>query len=989
MAPKKVTRSSSSKKGASKEQKKQVTKDTGVPPAPFFVSKKKSMPAAAAAGSAGDQAGSSTPAPLGSVPPPPPRQLKSKPLSAAEAASILLQSPSTSDVGSSQESSSNVPQSTQVVVAHLTSVEQPQRQQQSHVQVQAQVHVEGEAAQGDAHAEVHGGSQQVPTIVVPPEVGAHQEIDNQGEVSFEEATPPDDPSLSSTTLARKRSRVVSTSSSSTPPSDDTDQTWEPAPQPSESEAHHDPTKVLKRKRKLVQSLRLMECDEAQQEVADTAADEDSANDDPVIIKVTAAPAGMQQTDILTLARRAAARDDDDDDVVDEEAVETPQSLELSSTPTRPASIFLSGKKRPASTSTLISGGESGKRTKVGQSRSSTSSGISFMTTTTTSIAASSRSHRHFKSPVWDFFTVCPKNPRFAICTLCKLAVSRGKPGSNYGTGGQSGHLDRKHGVQWFAHLAAIKKGQNQGNVDVSSDVDEQEEDVSNTSLTPSTPLSSTPNVRHTKSVGASETPTHKSSPASKIGSTKSLSARKCLVQANIRTMLTSDVPYERNHPLTRLYNTKLAKMLAVDLLPFSFVEAVGFLELVATLCPKWKVPSRFYFARVAVPALHEDVLQAIGAALQKSAVHTIHLTTDMWTSGPGDDYMCITAHWVSFSGVIAKLNAGVDPDQVFKAARKHATLAMFALEKSHTAENLLEEFDKKVLSMLSPLKRKIGYVSTDNGANVVKAMSQGHHVRVPCLAHCINLVVQKFLSDKESPAFEVMATCRKMCNHFSHSFKARKHLRRLLLQRGMPVKALIQEVATRWNSTFYMLERLHEQYTVLDHYFLTEATSQKEDLRMSKAQWAIVKSLTDMLRPFEFFTRAVSQEDCNLGKAIPLLCILEHQLMAVSSEFEKDEKKKKHFILSEKLLHRLRARLDPDPGRWEELSRIHLEQVKVCVFHLQDSTGFKSGNPRRSHQHTPGTRRITRMTAQLSEKGRLDLIALNSAPQKLLQWTYV
>ncbi|XP_078521526.1 uncharacterized protein LOC144790675 [Lissotriton helveticus] len=479
MAPKKVPRSSSSKKVASKEQKKQVTKETGVPATSFFGRKKKSTPAAAAE-SAGDQAGSSTPAPLGSVPPPPPRprQLKSKPLTAAEALSLVVQSPSTSDVGSSQESSSNVPQSTQVVVTHLTSVEQPQPQQKPHVQVQAQVHVEGEAAQGDAQAEVHGGSQ-VPTIVVPPEVGAHQEIDNQGEVSFEEATPPDDHSLSSTPLARKRSRVVSTSSSSTPPSDDTDQNWEPAPLPSESEAHHDLTKVVKRKRKLVQSLRVMECDEAQQEVADTAADEDSDNDDPVIIKVTAAPAGMQQTDILTLARKAAERDDDV--VVAEEVVETPQSLELTSTPTRTASIFLPRQKGPPSTSTSISGGESAQRTKVRQSTSSTSSGISSMTTTT-SIAASSGPHRQFKSPVWDFFSVCPKREKYAICSICKLAVSRGKFGTNYGTGGQRGHLRRQHAVQWYAHLKEIKEAQigSQENVDVSSDDDEEEEDVAPT-----------------------------------------------------------------------------------------------------------------------------------------------------------------------------------------------------------------------------------------------------------------------------------------------------------------------------------------------------------------------------------------------------------------------------------------------------------------------------------------------------------------------------
>ena len=49
-------------------------------------------------------------------------------------------------------------------------------------------------------------------------------------------------------------------------------------------------------------------------------------------------------------------------------------------------------------------------------------------------------------------------------------------------------------------------------------------------------------------------------------------------------------------------------MLALDLLPFSFVEGEGFLEFVEDLFLKWKVSSQTYFCTVAVPALHHEVL---------------------------------------------------------------------------------------------------------------------------------------------------------------------------------------------------------------------------------------------------------------------------------------------------------------------------------------------------------------------------------------------
>ncbi|XP_078520379.1 zinc finger BED domain-containing protein 6-like [Lissotriton helveticus] len=274
----------------------------------------------------------------------------------------------------------------------------------------------------------------------------------------------------------------------------------------------------------------------------------------------------------------------------------------------------------------------------------------------------------------------------------------------------------------------------------------------------------------------------------------------------------------------------------------------------------------------------------------------------MWTSCQALDYMCITAHWVSFSGVAQQINAGGDLVKIFKGARKHATLAMFGMEKSHTAVNILDDFNKKVSQWLPPRNCKVGYVSTDNGSNVVRAMENGYYFRVPCLAHCMNLVVQKFLK-KELAVDQILTICRRICTHFNHSFKARKELRRQQNVRRMPVKALIQEVATRWNSTFYMLERLHELFPVVNEYFYNLGGDTTE-MMLAVEQWQLVKSLTDMLRPFEVFTRDVSREDCSLSKAIPLLLKLEHQVKVVSSEL-KDAGKNEAYELAQRLLHRL------------------------------------------------------------------------------------
>ncbi|XP_078501409.1 uncharacterized protein LOC144755898 isoform X2 [Lissotriton helveticus] len=321
MAPKRGARSSSCKKDVStKEKKKQVaplTKETGGSTTKFLWKKQKST------------------------------------MSAAQVACLVVQSPTTSDVGSSQESS--ITQSTQVVT-HLTStIQQPKPQQQLHgLVVQAQVHAqgavregalregavregavregagregagrEGEGREGEGReGEVHGELQvevseeahvavQVPTMVVLPEVGAQEEIDFGAGVSCQEdeATPPDD-SFSPSSPARKRSMRVCRSSSSSPaPSDDLDVDWQPSPT-SEREAHHELRKVSNVKRKGPGKLILMDPNVGLDEVVHSDVVEQDDSNDLVITHVIPATPAMQQTDIYTLSRRHAERDPGD------------------------------------------------------------------------------------------------------------------------------------------------------------------------------------------------------------------------------------------------------------------------------------------------------------------------------------------------------------------------------------------------------------------------------------------------------------------------------------------------------------------------------------------------------------------------------------------------------------------------------------------------------------------------------------------------------
>ena len=84
----------------------------------------------------------------------------------------------------------------------------------------------------------------------------------------------------------------------------------------------------------------------------------------------------------------------------------------------------------------------------------------------------------------------------------------------------------------------------------------------------------------------------------------------------------------------------------------------------------------------------------------------------------------------------------------------------------------------------------------------------------------------------------------------------------------LPEHKLIQEVETRWNSTFYMFERIVEQ-----HQAITTALClhNRNDLCLSAADVKLLEESLSVLQPFEAATREISADQfVSISKAIPL-----------------------------------------------------------------------------------------------------------------------
>ena len=119
---------------------------------------------------------------------------------------------------------------------------------------------------------------------------------------------------------------------------------------------------------------------------------------------------------------------------------------------------------------------------------------------------------------------------------------------------------------------------------------------------------------------------------------------------------------------------------------------------------------------------------------------------------------------------------------------------------------------------------------------------------IVCVAHRLQNAV-KHAVEKQSMQ-KMLAKCRRLVGHFKHSALATNGL--IKKQKTLGFKKLlhvVQEVPTRWNSTFYMMQRLVQLKQPIRLYIEdTMAEDQIRSFDLSDHQWSVVKSETALKR---------------------------------------------------------------------------------------------------------------------------------------------
>ncbi|KAE8616102.1 hypothetical protein XENTR_v10008718 [Xenopus tropicalis] len=327
--------------------------------------------------------------------------------------------------------------------------------------------------------------------------------------------------------------------------------------------------------------------------------------------------------------------------------------------------------------------------------------------------------------------------------------------------------------------------------------------------------------------------------------------------------------FSDSHPVAKKITSLIAEMIALDLQPYSFVNNVGFNRLLEYLQPQYSLPSASYFSRTAIPDMYENVKQIIVSHLKEAESGVIHFTAGIWMSSQTREYLTLTAHWVTFESSFRP-----------HCENHHcsALLHVSQIDCDYNDVSVQKHLEYLWESWIASCGLQIGITVTDNHS-IAKTLNESEHSSVQCFGHTVDLIVNEAIKSQRMVQ-NLLSIARKICERVHRSTKAKEKLAELQKEYDLPQHHLIQDVPSKWNTSFHMLDRLIEQKRAIDE--MSIECSFRE--LISCDQWEVMQSVCHALKPFEAASREMSMHMATLSQVIPMIHILNRKIEMLFEE---------------------------------------------------------------------------------------------------------
>ncbi|XP_066602495.1 E3 SUMO-protein ligase ZBED1-like, partial [Prorops nasuta] len=326
--------------------------------------------------------------------------------------------------------------------------------------------------------------------------------------------------------------------------------------------------------------------------------------------------------------------------------------------------------------------------------------------------------------------------------------------------------------------------------------------------------------------------------------------------------------FSKGGSTTETITNKIMYMILVDYCPINIVEKKGFRSLMKSVVPLYKVPSRKTITNLLDFTYEQKKERFID---NMSEVMNITLTCDIWSDISNKSYLSLTIHYLDTT----------------KNEMKNGTLCASPLEESHTSDYLVEII-KANLDSFKICHERINTIITDNGANIKKAaiLLFGPQKHLSCIAHLFSHIVPDAL--KEIPSLQnIIAKVKAIVTLTKRSTSVSDELIRLQVRDGKTEDTALkfkQDVPTRWNSTYYMLERF---LILKDYVYPISLKCPNIPDMLNREELQILEDAIQFLQPIEKAIREVSGETyCTSSLVIPLIRCLKLSLQKRTAETE-------------------------------------------------------------------------------------------------------
>ncbi|XP_071052451.1 zinc finger BED domain-containing protein 4-like [Onthophagus taurus] len=357
--------------------------------------------------------------------------------------------------------------------------------------------------------------------------------------------------------------------------------------------------------------------------------------------------------------------------------------------------------------------------------------------------------------------------------------------------------------------------------------------------------------------------------------------QECKKQLTLKDSFKNKGAWDESNTKQKEIDKLVAEMIVLQNLPFNFVEGVGFQRLVQAALPRYNLRGRQYFTNLLCNDIYNKMKLKILDLLKQ--FEKLSFTTDVWSEPSANvSLLSLTAHGITNN--YEKISIILKCEQ---------------LEGRHTGEIIANHLNN-ILQDWGLSNESVHCILRDKGSNMIKAMSTANFPDANCTIHQLQLCVRSAMETEEfiSP---VVTKCKKIATHFHHSLIAQNELKQIQTERlNQTELCIVQDCSTRWNSTYYMMERILKLKDSLILY------SGAHTIPIPTAdEWLDLEKCIAILKPFEEITKEFSSATATIASVIPLIYTLKNTL---ETEKIKEDTSENFKLMITKMVHNISVR---------------------------------------------------------------------------------